>query len=205
MMASKHDIVKDLLDIKAVQIKTEGYFTWTSGLKSPIYCDNRLTMSYPAVRRKIAKAFAEKIKELGVKPDVIAGCATAGIPHAAWLAEELDLPMVYVRSKPKAHGKGNQIEGAVSAGQKAIVIEDLISTGGSSIESAKALQAEGVEVIQVMAIFTYGLDKAKNNFAEAGLDYSTISGFDQLIDLLVDEGEITTADKEKLLDWRSQL
>ncbi|WP_431189518.1 orotate phosphoribosyltransferase [Aciduricibacillus chroicocephali] len=204
-MASKHDIVKDLLDIKAVQIKTEGYFTWTSGLKSPIYCDNRLTMSYPAVRRKIAKAFAEKIKELGVKPDVIAGCATAGIPHAAWLAEELDLPMVYVRSKPKAHGKGNQIEGAVSAGQKAIVIEDLISTGGSSIESAKALQAEGVEVIQVMAIFTYGLDKAKNNFAEAGLDYSTISGFDQLIDLLVDEGEITTADKEKLLDWRSQL
>ena len=204
-MASKQDIVKDLLDIKAVQIKTEGYFTWTSGLKSPIYCDNRLTMSYPAVRRKIAKAFAEKIKELGVKPDLIAGCATAGIPHAAWLAEELDLPLVYVRSKPKAHGKGNQIEGAVSAGQKAIVIEDLISTGGSSIESAKALQAEGVEVIQVMAIFTYGLDKAKKNFSDAGLDYSTISGFDQLIELLEDEGEITTADKEKLLDWRTQL
>lgn len=204
-MASKQDIVKDLLDIKAVQIKTEGYFTWTSGLKSPIYCDNRLTMSYPAVRRKIAKAFAEKIAELGVKPDVIAGCATAGIPHAAWLAEELDLPLVYVRSKPKAHGKGNQIEGAVAAGQKAIVIEDLISTGGSSIESAKALQAEGVEVIQVMAIFTYGLDKAKKNFADAGLDYSTISGFDQLIDLLENEGEITAADKEKLLDWRSQL
>lgn len=205
-MASKQqDIAKDLLDIKAVQIKTEGHFTWTSGLKSPIYCDNRLTMSYPAVRRKIAKAFAEKISELGVKPDVIAGCATAGIPHAAWLAEELDLPLVYVRSKPKAHGKGNQIEGAVKKGQKAIVIEDLISTGGSSIESARALQNEGVEVIQVMAIFTYGLDKAKQNFADAGIDYSTISGFDQLIELLVEEGEITAEDKSKLLDWRSQL
>jgi len=205
MMGNKQDIAKDLLDIKAVQIKTEGYFTWTSGLQSPIYCDNRLTMSYPAVRKKIAKAFAEKIAALDVQPDVIAGCATAGIPHAAWLADELNLPMVYVRSKPKAHGKGNQIEGAIEKGQKAIVIEDLISTGGSSIESANALRDAGVEVIQVMAIFTYGLEKAKANFAEADLSFSTISGFDQLVELLEAEKEITAADKEKLLDWRNHL
>lgn len=204
MMASNHDIVQDLLDIKAVQIKTDGYFTWTSGIQSPIYCDNRLTMSYPAIRKKIAKAFAEKVRALDVQPDVIAGCATAGITHAAWLADELDLPMVYVRSKPKAHGKGNQIEGFVKAGQKAIVIEDLISTGGSSIESAQALQAEGVEVLEVMAIFTYGLAKAEQQFADAGLTFSTISGFDALVDLLEQKQEISAAEKAALLEWRNE-
>jgi len=204
MMASNHDIVQDLLDIKAVQIKTDGYFTWTSGIQSPIYCDNRLTMSYPAIRKKIAKAFAAKVRALDVQPDVIAGCATAGITHAAWLADELDLPMVYVRSKPKAHGKGNQIEGFVKAGQKAIVIEDLISTGGSSIESAQALQAEGVEVLEVMAIFTYGLAKAEQQFADAGLTFSTISGFDALVDLLEEKQEISLAEKAALLEWRNE-
>jgi len=204
MMASNHDIVQDLLDIKAVQIKTDGYFTWTSGIQSPIYCDNRLTMSYPAIRKKIAKAFAAKVRALDVQPDVIAGCATAGITHAAWLADELDLPMVYVRSKPKAHGKGNQIEGFVKAGQKAIVIEDLISTGGSSIESAQALQAEGVEVLEVMAIFTYGLAKAEQQFADAGLTFSTISGFDALVDLLEQKQEISAAEKAALLEWRNE-
>lgn len=203
-MASNHDIVQDLLDIKAVQIKTDGYFTWTSGIQSPIYCDNRLTMSYPAIRKKIAKAFAAKVRALDVQPDVIAGCATAGITHAAWLADELDLPMVYVRSKPKAHGKGNQIEGFVKAGQKAIVIEDLISTGGSSIESAQALQAEGVEVLEVMAIFTYGLAKAEQQFADAGLTFSTISGFDALVDLLEEKQEISLAEKAALLEWRNE-
>lgn len=203
-MASNHDIVQDLLDIKAVQIKTDGYFTWTSGIQSPIYCDNRLTMSYPAIRKKIAKAFAAKVRALDVQPDVIAGCATAGITHAAWLADELDLPMVYVRSKPKAHGKGNQIEGFVKAGQKAIVIEDLISTGGSSIESAQALQAEGVEVLEVMAIFTYGLAKAEQQFADAGLTFSTISGFDALVDLLEQKQEISAAEKAALLEWRNE-
>src|SRR5699024_5146809 len=134
-MELKNEIARDLLEIKAVQIKTEGYFTWTSGIESPIYCDNRLTMSYPSIRKKITAAFVEKLEQFNIKPDVIAGCATAGIPHAAWLADALDLPMVYVRSKPKGHGKGNQIEGKVERGQKAVVIEDLISTGGSSLES----------------------------------------------------------------------
>ena len=153
-MALKDELTRELLEIKAVQINANDYFTWTSGIKSPIYCDNRLTMSYPAVRKKIVTAFAEKIAAMEEKPDIIAGCATAGIPHAAWLAEKLDLPMVYVRSKPKGHGKGNQIEGKISRGQKVLVIEDLISTGGSSIESAKALQAEGADVLAVFAIFT---------------------------------------------------
>ena len=113
-MALKDELTRELLEIKAVQINANDYFTWTSGIKSPIYCDNRLTMSYPAVRKKIVTAFAEKIAAMEEKPDIIAGCATAGIPHAAWLAEKLDLPMVYVRSKPKGHGKGNQIEGKIS-------------------------------------------------------------------------------------------
>lgn len=121
----ENNITKDLLAIEAVQLNADNYFTWTSGLKSPIYCDNRLTMSYPAVRKKIVQAFADMVKNSDTKPEVIAGCATAGIPHAAWLAEELDLPMVYVRSKPKGHGKGNQIEGASVEGKKVLVIEDL--------------------------------------------------------------------------------
>src|SRR5690625_3624404 len=139
-MKPSYEIAKDLYDIQSVQIKVEGYFTWTSGIQSPIYCDNRLTMSYPAVRQKIRQAFIEKIATMKEKPDVIAGCATAGIPHAAWLAEELNLPMVYVRSSAKAHGKGNQIEGTFKKGQKILVIEDLISTGGSSIHAAQALR-----------------------------------------------------------------
>src|SRR5690625_3307107 len=163
-MDLNNNIAKDLLHIKAVQINTDHYFTWTSGLKSPIYCDNRLTMSYPNIRKKIAQLFKDKINKLEIKPDLIAGCATAGIPHAAWLADLMDLPMVYVRSSPKGHGKGNQIEGAIHKGKKAIVIEDLVSTGGSSINAARALQQEGIEVIAVLAIFTYNLQRSKELF-----------------------------------------
>src|SRR5699024_3142378 len=129
-MAHHTEVVEDLLAIEAVQIKTkqEEYFTWTSGIRSPIYCDNRLTMSFPDVRKKIVEAFIDKVNQLSTKPDIIVGCATAGIPHAAWLAEALNLPMAYVRSKPKGHGKGNQVEGQLLPGQNALVIEDLIST-----------------------------------------------------------------------------
>lgn len=206
-MGFKLEIAKDLLHIKAVQIKTDEkqYFTWTSGIRSPIYCDNRLTMSYPDVRKKITKAFVNKIKKLPVQPDVIAGCATAGIPHAAWIASELDLPMVYVRSKPKGHGKGNQIEGKIEAGQKVVVIEDLISTGGSSLETARVLQEEGLEVLAVFAIFTYGLEVSKKRFQEANLPFETITSFDYLLDVLVINEEITEDDKDKLLVWRNQL
>lgn len=199
------ELVRDLLKIKAVQINPKNYFTWTSGLKSPIYCDNRLTMSYPEVRNKIANAFVEMVESLEVKPDVIAGCATAGIPHAAWLAEKINLPMVYVRSKPKGHGKGNQIEGEIKEGQKVLVIEDLISTGGSSIESAIALQKEGAEVLKVFAIFTYGLEKATKNFQDANLPFETITNFDELVDALVEDGELSDEEKIRLINWRNEL
>lgn len=204
-MVLSNDIARNLLEIKAVQIRTDRYFTWTSGIKSPIYCDNRLTMSYPKIRAKIAEAFIELIEQMDEKPDVIAGCATAGIPHAAWIADKLDLPMIYVRSKPKGHGKGNQIEGKVEEGQKAVVIEDLISTGGSSIDSAKALQLEGVNVLGVLAIFTYGLTKAKKQFTEAKLSHQTITDYDEVLELLVTDGAIDDNENKKLQNWRNEL
>ncbi|MDL4840002.1 orotate phosphoribosyltransferase [Aquibacillus rhizosphaerae] len=200
-----HEIAKRLYEIEAVQIKTDRSFTWTSGIKSPIYCDNRLTLSYPDVREVIVDAFVEIIGKMDDKPDIIAGCATAGIPHAAWLAQRLNLPMVYVRSKPKAHGKGNQIEGKISAGQKVVVIEDLISTGGSALNSALALQAEGVEVLGTLAIFTYGLSKSFESFSEQGIELKTITSFDVLLDYLVSIDNLTVSEKEGLMEWRDSL
>lgn len=204
-MTLSQELARDLLEIKAVQINPNEYFTWTSGIKSPIYCDNRLTMSYPAIRRKIVEAFVQKIDVMDEKPEVIAGCATAGIPHAAWLAERLNLPMVYVRSKPKGHGKGNQIEGEIKEGQKVLVIEDLISTGGSSIESAKALEQEGAKILDVFAIFTYGLKKSTQQFEAANLTFSTITNFDELISALVEDGKLNGKQNKELLEWRDNL
>src|SRR5699024_6325863 len=151
-MALQDKVARALLEIEAVQTKTDGYFTWTSGIQSPMYCDNGLTMSSAEIRTQLAAAFAEELVELTMPHTVIAGCATAGIPHAAWLADELNVPMAYVRSKTKGHGKGNQIEGKVEIGQKVLVIEDLISTGGSSIDAAKVLREEGADVLGVFAI-----------------------------------------------------
>lgn len=204
-MDKKKELTKDLLDMKAVQINPKNYFTWTSGIKSPIYCDNRLTMSYPSVRQKITDAFIEMINEQNIKPDIIAGCATAGIPHAAWLAGRLELPMIYVRSKPKGHGKGNQIEGELKKGQHVLVIEDLISTGCSSIHAAQAIQKEGAKVLQVFAIFTYGLKKAEENFAAANLSFETITDFDELIETLFTDGKLNDVEKSQLLEWRNRL
>lgn len=204
-MDLKTEITRHLLEIEAVQIRTDEYFTWTSGIKSPIYCDNRLTMSYPVVRRKIADGFVELIRKNGWEPDNIAGCATAGIPHAAWLAERLNLPMVYVRSSPKGHGKGNQIEGKVEPGEKIVVIEDLISTGGSSLEVVRVLRDAGAEVLGVLAIFSYGLEKAKENFKAAGVSVETITGYDFLLDMLEKEKKITNAEKNELKSWRQLL
>ena len=150
-------IAKDLLTIEAVFLRPNEPFTWASGIKSPIYCDNRMTMSYPAVRKAIASGLAAQIKEHFPDVEVIAGTATAGIPHAAWVADILDLPMVYIRSKAKDHGKGNQIEGRITEGQKMVVIEDLISTGGSVLEACEAAAREGANVLGVAAIFTYEL------------------------------------------------
>lgn len=204
-MVIEKEIVKDLLAIDAVQINPNEYFTWTSGVKSPIYCDNRLIMSFPEVRKKIVNAFTQMIEMKKWKPDVVAGCATAGIPHAAWLSEALNLPMVYVRSKPKSHGKENQIEGIVKEGQRVLVIEDLISTGGSSIQAAQALEHSGAEVIGILAIFSYGLKRADENFKEAGFAYDTITGFDPLLDALVTQGQLTDDEKQKMLSWRDSL
>ncbi|WP_163970721.1 orotate phosphoribosyltransferase [Oceanobacillus halotolerans] len=204
-MIQSKEIARDLLAIHAIQIDTKHYFTWTSGLQSPIYCDNRLTLSYPAIRKKIIDGFASFVMEMDMKPDIIVGCATAGIPHAAWLADQLNLPLAYVRSTPKGHGKQNQIEGVIKKGQKALVIEDLISTGGSSLGVAKALQREGVSVLGVFAIFTYGLNKADLHFQEAGIEYETLTNFDISVDLLEEDGSITTTEKEALISWRNEL
>lgn len=198
-------IAMDLIQIKAVQIRPDNYFTWTSGIKSPIYCDNRLTMSYPKVRQNIVQSFVKKIEKLPYEPDVIAGCATAGIPHAAWLADALNLPMVYVRSDRKSHGKENQIEGHFNKDDKIVVIEDLISTGGSAIDAALALREAGAEVSDVLAIFTYGLKRAANNFTKNNLTAQTITSFDEMIRMLLDDGEISDTDYTSLLNWRDEL
>lgn len=204
-MTLAKQIVNNLYKIKAIQIKPDRSFTWTSGIKSPIYCDNRLTMSYPEVRAKIANGFAEQLAALSVDIDVIAGCATAGIPHAAWLADLEHLPMAYVRSKPKAHGKGNQIEGVIKPGQKVVVIEDLISTGGSALESALAIQEAGAEVVAVFAIFTYGLKEADEAFMQAKIPLHTLTTFDVLVEELTEAKAVTAEEAKSLIEWRDQL
>lgn len=204
-MVLKEEITKDLLAIEAVQIDTKNTFTWTSGIQSPIYCDNRLTIAYPTIRRKIAMGFVQLIEQLEEKPDVIAGCATAGIPHAAWVAEQLDLPMVYVRSKPKVHGQGKQIEGMIKEGQRVVVIEDLISTGISSIASAEVIEREGANVLSVLAIFTYGLPKAYEQFRNAQFTFDTITDYDQLLSVLKETNKLNNNDYQQLLTWRDSL
>lgn len=204
-MAQPNNLIQDLLRIQAVQIKTSGYFTLTSGLKSPIYCDNRLTMSYPSVRQRIVKCFVEEIKRLGLKPDIIVGCATAGIPHAALLSEALNLPLAYVRASAKKHGKGNQIEGLVRKGDRVLVVEDLISTAGSAIEVTEALEGVGAEVLHVFAIFTYNFQRAISAFEDKPYELYAITSFDDLITTLKNEHKITEDETTKLLSWRDAL
>lgn len=201
MTTAKH-IAANLLEIGAVHLRPEQPFTWTSGIKSPIYCDNRITMSYPDVRRAIARAFADLIKEQYPDAQVVAGTATAGIPHAAWVAGLLDLPMIYVRDKAKGHGRQNQIEGALAAGQKVVVIEDLISTGGSSLKAAQAVQAEGGEVLGVVAIFSYQFPDAQALFEDAGIPCSTISNYTALLEVASEQGVITSEQEKVLGEWR---
>jgi orotate phosphoribosyltransferase len=195
-------IAKDLLEIEAVFLSPNEPFTWASGIKSPIYCDNRITMSYPVVRKDIAQGLADKIKAEFPNVEVIAGTATAGIPHAAWVAEILDLPMVYIRSKAKDHGKGNQIEGRIFKGQKMVVIEDLISTGGSVLEAAEAAVREGADVLGVAAIFTYELPKGTEKFAEKGTKLVTLTNYSTLIDAALESNYIEENDVALLQDWK---
>lgn len=196
------NIAKDLLAIEAVFLSPNEPFTWASGLKSPIYCDNRITMSYPKVRKAIAQGLAEKIKQAFPDVEVIAGTATAGIPHAAWVAEILDLPMVYIRSKAKDHGKGNQIEGRIFEGQKMVVIEDLISTGQSVLEATEAAKREGANVLGVAAIFTYELPAGEENFAKAELPLFTLTNYSVLIETALAEKYIDEAELTLLKEWK---
>ena len=204
-MTLERKLAKELLAIQAVALRPNDYFTWTSGIKSPIYCDNRITMSYPSIRREIAAGMVEVIKEKYPAVEVIAGTATAGIPHAAWVSELLDLPMIYVRDSAKKHGKTNQIEGRVLEGQKVVIIEDLISTGLSSLKVAKALREAGAEVLGVVAIFSYELTKAHEAFSQAEVEYVTLTNYPVLVEEAVTSDFIHQDDVEKLLEWRNQL
>lgn len=201
-MNVEQSIAKDLLEIEAVFLNPSDPFTWASGIKSPIYCDNRITMSYPKVRKEIAKGLASKIKEAFPEVQVIAGTATAGIPHAAWVAEILDLPMVYIRSKAKDHGKGNQIEGRIVEGQKMVVIEDLISTGGSVLEAAEAAKREGAAILGVAAIFTYELPKGKANFEKAEIPLMTLTNYSVLIEAALEDRYIDEQELTLLKEWK---
>ncbi|MNJ57650.1 Orotate phosphoribosyltransferase [compost metagenome] len=196
------EVADKLLDIEAVALRPHQPFTWTSGIKSPIYCDNRLTMSYPEIRDLIAESFAAIIRSVYPQAEVIAGTATAGIPHAAFVSQKLGLPMIYVRDKAKGHGKENLIEGMIKPGQKVIVIEDLISTGGSSIKAAQAVREAGAEPLAVLAIFNYQLGKAAQAFAEAGIPLQTLSNYTVLIDVAVQRGDIRPEDLDLLKSWR---
>ena len=204
-MTLERTIAKHLLDIEAVALRPNDYFTWTSGIKSPIYCDNRITMSYPKIRREIAVGMSKVIKEKFPEVEVVSGTATAGIPHAAWVSEVLNLPMIYVRDSAKKHGKTNQIEGRLLEGQKVVIIEDLISTGLSSLKVAKALEEAGAKVLGVVAIFSYELKKAQDAFATDNVEYYTLTNYNFLIEEAVASNYIKQEDVEKLLEWRNNL
>jgi len=189
------------LEIKAVTLSTNPPYTWTSGIKSPIYCDNRLLMSYPDKRQQVKEMFLSLIKENNLEFDVIAGVATSGIPHAAWLAEELKKPMIYVRGKAKEHGKENAIEGVIEKGKKVLVIEDLISTGGSTLFVVEEIRKAGGIVEDCLAIFTYEFDKAKKAFAEAKANLHTLTNFSTLIEVATENDYLKAADKDTVLEW----
>ena len=197
----KNLIAEKLLEINAVALKPEEPFTWTSGLRPPIYCDNRLTLSFPEVRKAIAGGLKQLIEKNFAGTEVVAGTATAGIPHAAWVSDLMDLPMCYVRSKAKGHGKGNQIEGKAEAGQKVVVVEDLISTGGSVVTAVNALKEAGCDVLGVVSIFTYGLEKGKRVFEEEEITSFSLTDFSTLIEVAINKGYVSSENQESLLSW----
>lgn len=201
----KQHIARQLLNIGAVELRPQDPFTWASGIKSPIYCDNRLTMSYPAVRKEIAKGLAGLIQESYPDCEVVAGTATAGIPHAAWVSDLLDLPMVYVRSKAKEHGQGNMIEGKVEPGKKVVVVEDLISKGGSVLQAAEGLKAAGFDVLGIVAIFTYDLPQSIQSITGAGFTFHTLTNFPALVEEAVEMNAISEEDLPMLADWHESL
>lgn len=203
MTITKEQIAKDLLSIKAVFLKPDDPFTWASGIKSPIYCDNRLTLSAPEVRKDVEAGLAEIVREYYPDAEVLMGTSTAGIAHAAITATILDMPMGYVRSGHKDHGRQNQIEGKLEKGQKVVVIEDLISTGGSVLEVVDVLREAGAEVLGIASIFTYGLQKGITRLADANVTNHSLSDFDTLAKVAAEEGYISEKDIAKLTAFRS--
>ena len=195
-------IAKDLLSIQAVFLRPEEPFTWASGIKSPIYCDNRLTLTSVEVRNHVEAGLAEIVRTKFPEAEVLMGTSTAGIAHAAITATILNLPMGYVRSGAKDHGRGNQIEGRLEKGQKVVVIEDLISTGGSSLKAVAALREYGVEVVGMVASFTYGFPVAEQAFAEAGVKLVTLTDYESVVKQAAATGYIQESDIEVLKEWR---
>lgn len=196
------ELAASLLKINAVILQPNEPFTWASGWNSPIYCDNRLTLRYPALRTSITDAFADLLEHNGSNPDVITGTATAGIPHATLMAQRLEKPLAYVRAKAKAYGLGNQIEGGVDKGQSTIVIEDLISTGGSVLSVVDALQFVGANVEAIYSIFTYGFDKSIKRFEDKNIPVYTLTDYNTLIDVALEKGTIKKDDITLLNNWR---
>ena len=196
-------IAKDLLSIKAVFFRPDEPFTWASGIKSPVYCDNRLTLTAPKVRNDVENALAETIKREYPDAEVLMGTSTAGIAHAAITAHILDMPMGYVRSGAKDHGRGNQIEGKLEKGQKVVVVEDLISTGGSVIEVVNVLREAGAEVLGIVSIFTYGMQKGIDRLAEAKVKNVSLTNFDTIAEIAAEESYIKPEDVSRLIAFRN--
>ncbi|EXJ24257.1 Orotate phosphoribosyltransferase [Alkalibacterium sp. AK22] len=202
MITEPRNIPEELLRIGAVTVSPNKPFTWSSGLKSPIYCDNRLTMSFPEVRSQIIDGFVDLIHTHYPSVEVIAGTSTAGIPHAAWIAERMGLPMIYIRSEAKAHGKGRRIEGRFDKGAKMVVIEDLISTGQSVIDAVNAVTAEGADVLGVAAIFTYELELGEQAFRDLAIRFQTITDYSSLIEAAVENRLVDETDRARLEAWK---
>jgi len=201
-MNIREKLAEKLLEIDAISLANQqNLFTWASGIKSPIYCDNRLVMSYPEVRDMVAEGLKNLILTHYSEAQVLVGTATAGIPHAAWTAQKMNLPMAYVRSSAKEHGKGNQIEGKIEIGQKVVVVEDLLSTGGSSIKVVRALKDAGANVLGIAAIFTYGFQKMVDEFMAEDVVYHTITDYNALLTLARKLGRITGEEEKILSEW----
>ncbi len=202
-MTNELQVAEKLLQIKAIKLNLESPYTWASGWKSPIYCDNRKTLSYPNVREFIKSEMSNAIFQTFGDAEVIAGVATAGIPHGAMVADQIKLPFIYVRSSPKAHGLGNQIEGVLEPGQKVVVVEDLISTGKSSMQVVDVLRDQGAEVIGMCAIFTYGFPEATALFAEKNVPLITLSNYDALLELAKQKAMFTDKELAILAEWKN--
>ncbi len=199
----EREIAKDLLGIEAIFLRPEEPFTWASGIKSPIYCDNRLTLTAPEVRTRIENGLAQVIREKYPEAEVLMGTSTAGIAHAAITADILNLPMGYVRGSSKDHGRKNQIEGRLQKGQKVVVIEDLISTGGSVIDVVNVLREAGAEVLGIASIFTYNMAKSTQRLEEANVQNISLSNFDTMVEVAAEEGYIESEDIERLIAFRN--